>query len=331
MKNLALIRLNKRTSAILHLESTVVKAIGLEIRTTGRLLEQDGYTEVVGHKYLERLRVVLTSPLEGALLEELSLVAAAAPALPPPPPPPPPVLPPTAPATAPRAQRAAAQANPHAPAAAPPAAPLPPAAPPALTPALAPALTYAELCADGDLKDVEVLKAMAQMIVAPARAYLMRTVFGECLPQVERMLAARKFDPLNVISNDLVDADVDTLVSKYNLFKLPCFKDADVDMKKEIAEYKAAVAEIKPLAERRDEDGKDTFDIEAWWCGNEARLPAWSKVLRAVLCHVPNSAPPERAFSILNDSFEADQTRALADYKSASIMLQYNNRGRDGD
>jgi hypothetical protein len=44
-----------------------------------------------------------------------------------------------------------------------------------------------------------------------------------------------------------------------------------------------------------------------------------------------NSAPPERAFSILNDSFEADQTRALADYKSASIMLQYNNRGRDGD
>ena len=44
------------------------------------------------------------------------------------------------------------------------------------------------------------------------------------------MLAARKFDPLNVISNDLVDADVDTLVSKYNIFKLPCFKDADVDM-----------------------------------------------------------------------------------------------------
>lgn len=198
-----------------------------------------------------------------------------------------------------------------------------------MTPALAPALTYAEFCADGDLKDVEVLKAMAQMIVAPARDYLMRTVFGECLPQVERMLAACKFDPLNVVSNDLVDADVNKLASKYSFFKLPCFKDVDVAMIEEIAEYKAAVAEIKPLAERRDKDGKDTFDIEAWWRGNEARLPVWSKVLRAVLCHVPNSAPPERAFSILNDSFGADQTRALADYKSVSIMLQYNNRGRD--
>jgi hypothetical protein len=100
-------------------------------------------------------------------------------------------------------------------------------------------------------------------------------------------------------------------------------------MKKEIAEYKAAVSEMKPLAERRDEDGNDTFDIESWWCGCEARLPAWSSVLRAVLCHVPNSAPPERAFSILNDSFDDDQTRAKADYKAASIMLQYNGRGRD--
>jgi len=100
-------------------------------------------------------------------------------------------------------------------------------------------------------------------------------------------------------------------------------------MKKEIPEYKAAVSEIKSFAERRDEDGKDTFDIEAWWRGNEGRLPGWSSVLRAVLCHVPNSAPPERAFSILNDSFHDDQTSAKADYKAASIMLQYNGRGRD--
>ena len=92
------------------------------------------------------------------------------------------------------------------------------------------------------------------MIVAPARDYLMRTVFGECLPQVERMLAACKFDPLNVVSNDLVDADVNKLASKYSFFKLPCFKDVDVAMIEEIAEYKAAVAEIKPLAERRDKD-----------------------------------------------------------------------------
>jgi hypothetical protein len=51
-------------------------------------------------------------------------------------------------------------------------------------------------------------------------------------------------------------------------------------------------------------------------------------VLRAVLCHVPNSCPPERAFSILNDCIDDDQYNAFADYKKAMVMAQYNSRGR---
>jgi hypothetical protein len=47
-----------------------------------------------------------------------------------------------------------------------------------------------------------------------------------------------------------------------------------------------------------------------------------------VLCHVPNSAPPERAFSILNDSIGNGQYDAKADYKKALMQPQYNNRGR---
>jgi hypothetical protein len=51
-------------------------------------------------------------------------------------------------------------------------------------------------------------------------------------------------------------------------------------------------------------------------------VPAWSSTLRAVLCHTPNSAPPERAFSILNGSIGDDQTCAKADYKKALMMLR---------
>jgi hypothetical protein len=85
---------------------------------------------------------------------------------------------------------------------------------------------------------------------------------------------------------------------------------------------------IKPLEEREDAEGNDTFDMEAWRKSQRADLRAWTFVLRAVLCHVPNSCPPERAFSILNDCIDDDQHNALADYKKAMVMAQYNARGR---
>ena len=83
------------------------------------------------------------------------------------------------------------------------------------------------------------------------------------------------------------------------------------------------------MTARLGADGKGTFDIGAFWRANEGGLPAWLAVLRAVLCHVPNSAPPERAFSILNDSIGDDQYNAKADYKKALIQVQYNGRRRD--
>ena len=51
---------------------------------------------------------------------------------------------------------------------------------------------------------------------------------------------------------------------------------------------------------------------------------------RAVLTNSPKrvSIPPERCFSILNDSFDDDQTGSGADYIEHSIQSQYNARGR---
>ena len=60
--------------------------------------------------------------------------------------------------------------------------------------------------------------------------------------------------------------------------------------------------------------------------GNE--VPAFKYVLRAVLANSPNSIPPERVFSILNDTFDDDQQSALADYKELSLQLQFNERSR---
>ena len=57
-------------------------------------------------------------------------------------------------------------------------------------------------------------------------------------------------------------------------------------------------------------------------------IDAIAYVLRAVLANSPNSIPPERVFSILNDTFDDDQRSALADYKELSLQLQFNDRSR---
>jgi hypothetical protein len=90
-------------------------------------------------------------------------------------------------------------------------------------------------------------------------------------------------------------------------------------MKEELPAYRAAVAMIKPLEEREDAEGYDTFDMEAWWNSQRGDLRALASVLRAVLCHVPNSFPPERAFSILNDCMDDGQYNAFADYNEAMV------------
>jgi hypothetical protein len=142
------------------------------------------------------------------------------------------------------------------------------------------------------------------------------------------MEAANVFDPMHVQGHGVDEADVDRLISRYRIFGLPRFSGLPAKMKEELPAYRAAVAMIKPLEERENVEGNDIFDMEAWWKSKRSDLRAWASVLRAVLCHVPSSCPPERAFSILNDCIDDDQYNALADYKQAAVMAQYNARGR---
>ena len=64
-------------------------------------------------------------------------------------------------------------------------------------------------------------------------------------------------------------------------------------------------------AARHSKTKKDTFDLQLWWREATAKVPSWAYVLRAVLTNSPNSIPPERCFSILNDTFDDDQTRMV--------------------
>ena len=61
----------------------------------------------------------------------------------------------------------------------------------------------------------------------------------------------------------------------------------------------------------------------------KAQFPALSTALLSVLCHIPNSASPERLFSILNDNVGDVQLRAKTDYKMALCVLPYNDRNRN--
>ena len=99
-------------------------------------------------------------------------------------------------------------------------------------------------------------------------------------------------------------------------------------MKTEITKYNSLVKSIKPLPQRLDPKGEDTFSLLSFWRANEGEVPAFAYVLRAVLANSPNSIPPERVFSVLNDTFDDDMASSLADYIELSLQLQFNPRSR---
>ena len=95
---------------------------------------------------------------------------------------------------------------------------------------------------------------------------------------------------------------------------------------REIIKYQALVKSIKPLDQRKDAKGKDTFVLSDWWRCNSGELPHFAFVLRAVLTNAPNSCPPERLFSMFNATFGEDQKRSFGDYLELAMQSQYNKR-----
>ena len=94
--------------------------------------------------------------------------------------------------------------------------------------------------------------------------------------------------------------------------------DATIDgLKAELPAYLAATEDVViPTEEKKVE----------WWCGHEEQLPRWASAVKQVILVQPSSAMSERAFLILEASFNEQQNCALVDYLQASLMSQYNKR-----
>jgi hypothetical protein len=186
------------------------------------------------------------------------------------------------------------------------------------------------LLSSSDLSSFDVLLARAKAVVSPAAEYFETSMEGKRGAQLARMKAARMFNPLHVQSSGAVtEADIDAL----ELFRFsthPKISPKIQEMKTEITKYNSLIHSLKPLAQRLDANGTDTFTLLNFWRANEGEVPAFAYVLRAVLANAPNSIPPERVFSVLNDTFNDDMANSLADYIELSLQLQFNSRSRSG-
>ena len=185
------------------------------------------------------------------------------------------------------------------------------------------------LLSSTDLSDVNVLLARAKAVVSPAAKYFETSMEGKRGGQLARMKAVRFFNPLHVqTSSNVTEADINGLEA-FRFSKHPKIAPKIEAMKSELVAYNTLIKEsVKPLPQRVDAEGNDTFSLLSFWRASEDKLPAFAYVLRAILANSPNSVPPERVFSILNNTFDDDQGNALADYMELSLQLQFNARSR---
>ena len=68
------------------------------------------------------------------------------------------------------------------------------------------------------------------------------------------------------------------------------------------------------------------IDTVLLWKSHEHELPNWANAFQLLLLVQPSSAAAERAFSLLENSFNHQQGSSLEDYISVSVMLQYNRK-----
>ena len=71
-------------------------------------------------------------------------------------------------------------------------------------------------------------------------------------------------------------------------------------------------------------------DSQVWWKERRTAFPAFVRALRGVCVHLPTSAVIERVFSLMSNTFDEGNRRALRDYIETSLMLQFNRKRKRG-
>jgi hypothetical protein len=77
------------------------------------------------------------------------------------------------------------------------------------------------------------------------------------------MKAVRIFNPLHVLGNKISVSDIDEL-KIFKFFEHPEIRPQIELMKTEVIKYQALAGSIKSFEERKDNKGKDTFDLCDW-------------------------------------------------------------------
>ena len=138
------------------------------------------------------------------------------------------------------------------------------------------------LLTNPDFSKMSVVKAYAHAVVAPAIDYWRTTIDTKKGAEVARLKVARIFNPLHVLGYQISVADIDSL-KIFRLTEHPLIIPHIDGMKSEIIKYQALVKSIKPLDQRKDAKGKDTFVLSDWWRCNSGELPHFAFVLRTKL------------------------------------------------
>lgn len=68
------------------------------------------------------------------------------------------------------------------------------------------------------------------------------------------------------------------------------------------------------------------INVLEWWSQHSKEIPSWASACNQILLLQPSSAASERVFSLLQNSSNNRQERALEDYIKTSLILQYNNK-----
>ena len=90
--------------------------------------------------------------------------------------------------------------------------------------------------------------------------------------QLERMKTVRIFNPMHVLGNKISESDIDGL-KIFKFYEHPEIRPQIAVMKTEFTWYQDLTDSIKSFEERKDNKGKDTFDLSDWWKSNCATHP----------------------------------------------------------
>ena len=170
--------------------------------------------------------------------------------------------------------------------------------------------SVARALSNGNPSHEQQLLAYADSCVQPAYSYFREKFEHDLKGSSEMFKAARLFSPSKFNKIKRTVRDIDSL-------KVFEFFDASTieGLKSELPTYAALT-----------EDVSSAIDPLTWWKEHKNELLLWASTCECVLLLQPSSAPAERVFSILSNSFNAQQESSLEDYTELSVILQYNNR-----